>query len=228
MMKSTTVTTGTIKTLFLLLAITSTLLKTITNAKTISVLTKKNWDESTKAKSIFVKFCTKTCAHCQEIKIPWEVLEEEYEQNENIVVGTVDCDVETKLCEEHNIVGTPTLLYGDRNSLKEYAGDTTFAKLKKWTKEMLMDPICSPENIDACNEVDRSRLESWVNMSIEEIQLMIESQGDDEKKAQLEFDTNMEKLQAIYDGFNSAHVLYKAETQSGIKLLKNVLESKRK
>ena len=227
MMKSTTTTT-TIKILFLLVTISSILLKSTTNAKTITKLTKENWDESTKAKSLFVKFCTKTCTHCQEIKIPWQVLEEEYEQNDNVVIGTVDCDVETKLCADYNVVGTPTLLYGERNSLKEYAGDTSFAKLNKWTKEMLLNPICSPENLHVCNDIDRSRLESWITMSVEEIEQMIQSIHDDEKNAQLDHDTNMDKLQKIYDDLNNALVLYKAAIEREIKLLKSVLETKRK
>ena len=41
-------------------------------------LSEKNWDELTKGKSIFVKFCVKTCSHCNAMVRAWDRLAQEF------------------------------------------------------------------------------------------------------------------------------------------------------
>ncbi len=160
------------------------------------------------------------------MKIAWEVLQEEYENNDNLIIGHIDCDVESKLCESFDVIGTPTLLYGHRLNLNEYTGDTDFANLKKWTKESLLDPVCSPEYLDGCSDEDRKRIEKWVVLSEDEIKDMIQKVEDDEKSIDIEFDKGMEELQKVYDEINNAHVIVLASIRREIDVLKRIVDER--
>jgi hypothetical protein len=156
------------------------------------------------------------------MKIAWEVLEEEWEDNEDAIIGTVDCDVYSDFChDDYNIVGTPTLLYGDRNSLKEYAGDLSFSKLNTWAKKVLV-PYCSPDNLEPCDDVDKERIISWVALSVEDVEQMIKKVELDEENAEKDFDAGMAKLQAIYDDMNNAHVLEMAKRKKELEIIKSI------
>lgn len=195
------------------------------DARTVQ-LNESNWEDITRGKTLFLKFCSKSCSHCQEMKIAWEVLEEEWEKNQDAIIGTIDCDVDTKMCQEFKINGTPTILYGDRNDLQEYAGDKSFAKMHKFAKQVLV-PTCSPENYDACDGVDRERIQSWVAMSLGDVEAMIQKWENEEINAKKTFDSEMAKLQAIYDDMNNSHVLTKASLQKNLKLLQGILAQKK-
>ena len=189
-------------------------------------LNRSNWDEITKGKPLFIKFCTQSCAHCKEMKIAWEVLEEEWEDNPDAIIGTIDCDVDTYLCEEFKINGTPTILYGDRNNLGEYAGDKSFSKMNKFAKQVLV-PTCSPENLDACNEIDRERIVTWVAMPLNAIEEMIKKLKEEENNAKEVFDSEMAKLQTVYDNLNNLHVLNKASLQKNIQVLQTIADQRK-
>ena len=160
------------------------------------------------------------------MKIAWEVLEDEWEDDQDVIIGNVDCDLESDMCEEYGVVGTPTLLYGDRNDLNEYAGDMSFSKLNIWAKKVLV-PTCSPDNLDSCNDIDKERIESWVKLSIEEIGQLIQKVDDQEKDIQIEFDIGMKKLQVSYDDLNEVHVLEKARMKREVKFLRDIYNSRR-
>merc|ERR1711879_304190 len=74
------------------------------------------------------------------------------------LVADVDCTADGKpLCEKVGVKGYPTLKWGDPNALEDYSGGRTFADLKKFAKENLK-PICSPANIDLCDEEKKKQI----------------------------------------------------------------------
>jgi len=190
-------------------------------ASSVVELSEKNWDNLTKGKSIFVKFCAKACSHCNAMKYAWERLGKTWAENENALVGRVDCDQETRLCKKFEVLGTPTLLYGDPVSLQEYAGDKDYNALHEWAEQVLV-PICSLHNTKACSEMDRQRLDEWMNMSLIEIDALIKGVKDEERNAQREFDEQVQKLQKQYDAYNDMHARKKAFIQNEIKFLKTI------
>jgi len=189
-------------------------------------LNESNWDEATKGNSVFIKFCSKTCSHCQQMKAAWAVLEETWEEDERALIGTVDCDINMKLCEIHDVVGTPTLLYGDRNNLEEYAGETSLYALNNWAKLVLV-PICSPENTEPCNDTDRERLKKWMSMTVEDVQQMIENMKQAEIQAEIDFDNHMQVLQVQYDEMNSVYVMKTAAIKREIDFMKSIEVSRK-
>ena len=75
----------------------------------------------------------------------------------NILIGSIDCTDSPKgkdLCSRFEIVGLPTLLYGDASLggiyLEEYGGDKSFNDLKSFAIENLL-PTCNPGNLGACD-----------------------------------------------------------------------------
>jgi len=184
------------------------------------------------------------------MRIAWEVLEEEWEDNDNIIIGSINCDDtndkannNVQLCTEYNVVGTPTVLYGtgggtgEFNTLNEYAGDMSFSKLNQWAKKVLVVPECSSFNVDldkgsdsdnsndvdVCTELEKTRLKEWMALSMEEMQQMIQNVQIEEKNAQVDFDTKMKDLQALYDEMNQYHVLKKASIKDELKFLYSIL-----
>jgi Thioredoxin domain-containing protein len=199
----------------------------VVHASTVVELTDENWEDATKGRAIWVKFCTSSCHHCKQMHIAWERLGDEFaaanDPPNNVVIGRVNCDVEQKLCERFEILGTPTLLYGNPHDLQEYGGEKDFASLKAWAKEVLV-PYCSPDNIAACSESEKQQMDIWMNqeMSLEEIDGMIESVLDREEVVQQEFQARVQELQNHHDSLLNDHTLHCAAIQRHVQLLKHV------
>ncbi|KAJ1477926.1 thioredoxin-like protein [Baffinella frigidus] len=62
-------------------------------------------------KNAFVKFYAPWCGHCKTIKPFWEELGTEYESSSSVIIGDVDCTVETGLCSKQGVSGYPTIKY---------------------------------------------------------------------------------------------------------------------
>lgn len=46
----------------------------VESASTVVELNEDNWESLTRGKTLWVKFCTKDCAHCKKMHIAWERL----------------------------------------------------------------------------------------------------------------------------------------------------------
>lgn len=198
-------------------------LPVVINASTVLELTDDIWDDATKGKSIYVKFCTTSCSHCKQMHIAWERLGDEFANDSNVVIGRVNCDLEQNLCDRFHVLGTPTLLYGNPHDLQEYGGDKDFASLNAWAKQVLV-PLCSPDNMAACSETEKYFIESWMKLRLEDIEEMIQSVLDQEASVEKEFQEHAHELQRQYDTLEQRHSLYCARIQRNIKLLRSVKE----
>jgi hypothetical protein len=91
---------------------------------------------------------------------------DDFKGSSTSLVADVDCTTEGKdLCEKHGVKGYPTIKYGDPAELKDYQGGRTYEALKKFADENL-GPTCGPTNLDLCSESDKSKLESFMKMSV--------------------------------------------------------------
>mmetsp|Transcript_89416 Transcript_89416/g.251816 ORF Transcript_89416/g.251816 Transcript_89416/m.251816 type:complete len:212 (+) Transcript_89416:237-872(+) len=106
------------------------------------------------------------------MKPAWDKLMAEFEGSKSAGIFDVDCTAAGKgLCEEVGIKGYPTIKYGDpgdKNGLQDYSGERDFESLKKFAEENL-GPICGPESMDACDDVERPLLEEFLKKPSEEL-----------------------------------------------------------
>jgi len=145
------------------------------------------------------------------------------------LIADVDCTAAGKpLCEKVGVRGYPTLKWGDPNSLEDYSGGRSFADLKKFAKENLK-PICSPSNLDLCDDDKKAEITKFMEMDDAELDKLI---GEKEKlleEAEETFKSEVDKLQKKYSELQEQKE--KTETdvkESGLGLMRSVKAAKGK
>jgi len=163
------------------------------------------------------------------MKPAWDKLMKEYAGHKSALVADVDCTAAGKpLCDSNGVKGFPTIKYGDPSALEDYKGGRDYDALKKFADENLK-PMCSPANIDLCDDDKKAEIEELMQLSAEDLDAKI-AKGDKEiADAEAHFKAEVEKLQAAYQKLMSD----KDETvenvkNSGLGLMKSVLAAKQK
>merc|ERR1719441_63372 len=96
-----------------------------------------------------------------------------YSGHATALVGDVDCTSEGKpLCEENGVQGFPTIKWGDPSALEDYQGGRDFSALQKFAAENLK-PMCSPKNIDLCDDEKKAEIEKFQAMSDDDLEKAI-------------------------------------------------------
>jgi len=97
------------------------------------------------------------------------------------LIADVDCtDEKAKpLCEKNGVQGFPSIKWGDPSAMEDYDGGRDYEALKKFAKQSLK-PMCSPTNIDLCDDEKKAEISKLQAMPEEELQKQI-----DEKKAEM-------------------------------------------
>ena len=195
-------------------------------------LTYENFEATTKGKTVFIKFYSPTCAHCKSMAPDWERMAKEWVDHEQGLVGAVDCTKEAKFCDEMKIKGVPTCLYGEPAShgvmLKEFTDTKTYIVMSKFAKATLIKPICSPVNLDACEETDRRQMMYFLSLGTWELGAVINDKLDAIQMAQDQFQAEFDAMQSSYDQMGTEHELVKSAILSKIKLLEGILVARKK
>merc|ERR1712232_1424178 len=207
----------------------SLLLATGVKAFSVPSLTPDNYDELTDGKTVFLKFFAPWCGHCKKMAPDWEKLSKEWDGDKIGLVAEVDCTAEGKpLCDANGVKGFPTLKHGDPTSMGDYSGGRSYSDLSKFAKANLK-PVCSPSNLDLCDDEKKKAIEEMMALSADEIEKKI---ADEEKKldaAEADFKAEVEKLQATYQKLMSDKDEKIAEVKAaGLGLLKSVAAAKKK
>ena len=109
------------------------------------IITKSNFNAHVidSGKSGFVKFMAPWCGHCKSMKTSWEELGDQYAESSSVIIGDVDCTVESELCSDHGVRGYPTLKYfpvGGGTSGMDYSGSRDKVALQKFIDDTLVIP----------------------------------------------------------------------------------------
>lgn len=163
------------------------------------------------------------------MKPAWDKLMKEFEGHSSALVGDVDCTAEGKpLCDSNGVKGFPTIKFGDPSALEDYKGGREFADLQKFSNENLK-PMCSPGNIDLCDDDKKKEIEDLMLMSEEDLDEKI-AEGDKQiADAETFFKAEVETLQASYQKLMSdKDETIEAVKNSGLGLMKSVLAAKQK
>jgi Thioredoxin. len=159
----------------------------------------------------------------------WEKLAEEWEDNDVGLVAEVDCTADGKaLCDSNGVRGFPTLKYGDPSSLDDYQGGRSFDALSAFAKENLK-PICSPSNLDICDDDKKKQIEELLAKSEEELSAAIAAEEKKLDDAEEDFKKEVEKLQKTYQSLmEEKDAKMAAVKQAGLGLMKSVKAAKAK
>jgi len=132
------------------------------------------------------------------MKPDWDKLMDQFAGSASQLVGDVDCTAEGKpLCDANGVKGYPTIKWGDPNSLEDYKGARDLKSLTKFAEENLK-PICSPANIDLCDDEKKVEIEKFSSMSDAELDTAIKGQEKLIEDAEENFKDEVAKLQETY------------------------------
>ncbi|KAJ8599843.1 hypothetical protein CTAYLR_005621 [Chrysophaeum taylorii] len=186
-------------------------------------LTPDSWEEAVEGKTVFIKFFAPWCGHCKKMKPAWDSLMKEYDGHPTKLIADVDCIKEgKKLCDEHGVKGFPTIKYGDPADLQSYEGGRDEKALKKFAEEKLV-PMCSPKNIDLCDDDKKAEIAKFSEMDADALASEIEAKEAELKKVEETFKKNVEGLQKQYEGFmKEKDEKISAIKDSGLGLMKAV------
>lgn len=163
------------------------------------------------------------------MKPDWDKLMGEFEGSDTALVADVDCTADGKsLCETVGVKGYPTLKWGDPSNLEDYQGGRDFNTLLKFAQENLK-PICSPSNIDLCDDEKKAEIAKIQAMSDDELSAIISKEEEKLEQAEATFKMEVQKLQDKYQELMKE----KDDTQAAVKaaglgLMKSVQAAKKK
>jgi len=163
------------------------------------------------------------------MKPDWDKLMKEFKDSDTALVADVDCTAEGKpLCDANGVKGFPTIMYGDPANLEKYEGGRDFKALKKFADANLK-PMCSPTNIDLCDDKEKAEIQKLMDMDDAELEKAI-TEGDAKlEQAEKEFKKAVEGLQKTYEKLQADKEAALNEVKSsGLGLMKAVKAAKAK
>merc|ERR1719258_894967 len=111
------------------------------------------------------------------------------------LIADVDCTAEGKpLCEKVGVQGFPTIKWGDPSNLEDYDGGRDYEALKKFAKDNLK-PMCSPANLDLCDDEKKKEIEKFQAMSADDLKKSIEDKKTEMKTLEETFEKEVKQLQ---------------------------------
>jgi hypothetical protein len=162
------------------------------------------------------------------MKPAWDKLMSEFKGHASALVGDVDCTAAGKpLCDSNGVKGFPTIKYGDPSALEDYKGGRDFDALKKFADENLK-PVCSPSNIDLCDDDKKAEIKKFQDMTADELSQAIKAKDKESEDAEATFKAEVSKLQANYEKLQKdKEDTLDAIKKSGLGLMKAVQATKK-
>jgi DNA-binding transcriptional MerR regulator len=166
------------------------------------------------------------------MKPDWDKLMKNWnkgDRKKTSLIADVDCTTEGKaLCEQVGVQGYPTIKWGDPSSLEDYEGGRDYESLKKFAKQNLK-PMCSPMNIDLCDEAKKAEISKLQAMPLADLEKQIEEKKKEIKTAEETFDAAVKKLQSDYEQLQKdKEEKIKAVKDSGLGLMNAVQAAAKK
>jgi len=128
----------------------------------------------------------------------------EYAGHKSALVADVDCTAAGKpLCDSNGVQGFPTIKWGDPANLEDYKGGRDLKDLQKFAEENLK-PMCSPDNIDLCDEAQKAEIEKYKSMPPADLDAAIAAKEKEQEVAEATFKKGTDALQARYKELEKA------------------------
>lgn len=161
------------------------------------------------------------------MKPDWDKLMDAFAGSATQLVGDVDCTAEGKpLCDANGVRGYPTIKWGDPAALEDYKGGRDYSSLETFAQENLK-PVCSPANIDLCDDDKKAEIEKFSAMSDADLESAISEKEKELEEAETNFKAEVQKLQETYQKLMSdKDKALEDVKQSGLGLMKAVKANK--
>ena len=132
-------------------------------------------------------------------------------------------------CVRFEIVGLPTLLYGDASLggiyLEEYGGGKTFEDMKSFAAEALV-PTCNPGRLDACPHDTRVEMETYMGMSYQALDDRIKGMEKAQEELKASFKDIFAVLQKKYDDSVKEKETRISIAKVNLRLIKEIIATK--
>jgi len=160
------------------------------------------------------------------MKPDWDKLMDAFADSKTAGVYDVDCTAEGKpLCDANGVRGYPSIKYGDPSALEDYQGGRDYDSLLKFAEENLK-PMCSPSNIDLCDDDKKAEIKKYQDLGAEELDKQIAEKEKEQEDAEANFKDEVSKLQASYQKLSEDKDAKLEEIKkSGLGLMKAVKAS---
>jgi hypothetical protein len=133
------------------------------------------------------------------MKPDWDKLMDAYAGSATQLVGDVDCTAAGEpLCQKMGVQGYPTIKWGDPSALEDYEGGRDYESLNTFVEENLK-PMCSPANIDLCDDAKKAEIEKFQGMSESDLDSFIKDKETEQEKLEKDFESFIEGLQQQYE-----------------------------
>jgi len=106
------------------------------------------------------------------MKPAWDQLMDEFDSSSSVVVGDVDCTVETDLCSEYDVSGYPTIKYFTPETDEKgdsYNGGRDFDALKAHVVDNL-EVKCQADSGEGCTDKEKGYIEKMKAKGADDIQ----------------------------------------------------------
>lgn len=163
------------------------------------------------------------------MKPAWDKLMTDFKDSTSALIADVDCTAEGKpLCDANGVQGFPTIKYGDPSAMEKYEGGRDYDSMKKFADENLK-PMCSPGNMELCDDEQKVELETLIAMDLGELETAIEEGEKKIEEAEENFKTQLQELQDNYQALMKTKEDTIAEVkESGLGRMKSVLAHRNK
>jgi len=124
---------------------------------------------------------------------------EDFAGHPDALVGDVDCTAEGKpLCDENDVKGFPTLMWGEPGSLEKYEGGRSYDELKEHASENL-GPQCSPAHIELCNDEKTAAINALMSMPMEDLATKVVGGKGKIKRAEAKLEKKQKRIQTRWE-----------------------------
>jgi len=137
------------------------------------------------------------------MKPDWDKLMKNWNKSKRFAAGLiadVDCTTDggKPLCDRMGVKGFPSIKWGDPNAMEDYEGGRTYDDLKKFAFANIK-PLCSPANLDLCDEKKKQEIVALQALPAEELSTKIEEKQKALKEAESTFEAEVKQLQEKYE-----------------------------
>jgi len=166
------------------------------------------------------------------MKPAWDKLMANWNTGDHLktsLIADVDCTASGKsACDAAGVRGYPSIKWGDASALEDYKGGRDYDSLLKFAEENLK-PMCSPSNIDLCDEDKKKEIAVLQAMSSADLDVQIAEKTKKLKDAEEKFEKDVKELQDNYSKLQTKKETTIAEVKnSGLSLMQAVAANAKK